>query len=195
MPIRLPKPLQREEDSRKNWVAINQLIAAQSESQREMRWLREVVKIRGRGDFNTVLEPFEVFYLPLSRYPESEKSAAEDTWWRTFKVQHGYTNFVKTEKCVDSDGEGVTPEDIIVPAETAVFYIWCDFTNASAPTLAHTTIAGSVATHWESYPELPAGIRPIAKITTTTTRATVRQLQHGNIWPSGSGGGLPTWLP
>ena len=114
----------------------------------------------------------------------------EDTWWRTFHVTPGLTNFVATAGCADTDLDGIE-----VPASTALFYIWVDFTNPAAPTVMHTTFPSpSVVTHWSGYPALPDGIRPIAKIVTTDSRATITQLQQGNIWPSGSGGGSPTWI-
>lgn len=194
----LPPEIKRGSDTRKHWTWINHILEAVRELQGKVRQLFELAAARERRELDNERMPFKVELKQLLHHVAlADRAAIADTWWRTFQVRHGLTNFKATAGCADTDGTGSVPTYVTVPADTAVFYIWCDFTDASAPTIEHTTIAGAVVTHWDSFPELPDGIRPIAKITTTDEApATVRQLQHGDIWPSGSGGGgLPTWLP
>jgi hypothetical protein len=190
-------PLIKEgSDIRTHWRTVNSTIGGIAKARVQIGVLRTKVEKRGRGEYGSDLEPFEIYIEPiealdLSALTEEEQTAKRESYWRECRVRHGYVNFVATQGCDDADGAGVTLELIEVPADTAAFFIWADWSDASAPVIRHTDEYGE---HWDGYPAVSGTIRPLARITTEDgPPARIRQYHKGDIWPGG-GESLPVWL-
>lgn len=180
-------------DLRKTWRITNTNADSQKEIIAEVRRLRALVVQNGRGSFSTKREPFSVYVKPNALRLAAARN--EDTWRKVF-VRSGRANFIPCRDCDQTDGPagvGDVALEIEVPTGKAIFFVWCDFTDANEPRIKKTIYSESgAATHWATFPAVPAGIRPLANVDTLTCeaqkRAVIRQLQPGDIWPSGSGG-------
>jgi hypothetical protein len=197
--VRLAAPLiQRSDDPRRDWKRINQDSLAIGDLRREVQLLRRKVERYEQGHVLIERLPFEVYSSPPPLLAEEDRDPLDG--WRKFRVRSGRADYVPCLDCDGADGEGGTPLVIEVPINTPIFHVWCDYTDATEPHIKHTTfpiVEGSpTATHWDTFPALPAGIRPLALINTQThaarKRAIVRQYQIGDIWPSGGADG-GTW--
>jgi hypothetical protein len=195
--MRRPIHIAAGDDLRKTWRVTNANADSQSEIIAEVRRLRALVVQGGRGSFSTKREPFAVYVKPNALRVAADRN--EDAWRKVF-VQSGHANFVPCWDCNQADGPagvGDAALEIEVPTGKAIFFVWCDFTDATEPRIKSTTFSGAgAATHWDTFPAVPSGIRPLANVDTLTheaaKRAVIRQLQLGDIWPSG-GSGSEVW--
>ncbi len=117
--------IQKGENARRNWLRINEQAGDIAALASAVQALRNGAVSRGqREDF--YLHPFQVYVLPDYRMAPADRAPATD--WRTVRVRHGYVIqggvMVATEGCQDSDDEGVTEAPILVPADTAAFFVW-----------------------------------------------------------------------
>lgn len=183
-------------DLRKAWRITNGNADSQAEIIAEVRRLRALVVKNGRGSFTTKRDPFSVYVKPNALRLAADRS--EDTWRKVF-VQSGRANFIPCRDCNQADGPvgvGDVALEIEVPTGKAIFFVWCDFTDANEPRIRKTIYSeAGAATHWDTFPAVPAGIRPLANVDTLThgasKRALIRQFQLGDIWPGG--GGQMSW--
>lgn len=189
--------LQKGEPVGKNWVTINEQGRKIARMEMEIARLREAAQELRKtvGDVKTRRFPFRVYWLS-----NKKRSAHDADAWRKFYVQHGYVNGIKTDGCDDTDDEGTTPTEIVVPDGTPVYYVWAVATLTDGEVTAVEIDHG--ASGWTGFPgqpDLPDTFYAlIAKIDTDTRsdqeRPIIRQSVYQDIALGAAGdGGDPRW--
>jgi hypothetical protein len=186
---RASKLIERGSDIRKHWPHTNANTLSIDALADEVMRLRQLVVGQMRGNYNSGLLPFTVYSLPLAKIDlralsEEAQAAKRETYWREFRVRHGYVMDplpISIAGCDDADGEGTTAVVITVPVDTAEYFVWVDMTEYEIGHGAAVPASGEY--------------RLLAKITTQASApATVRQFQIGDIHPGGGGDGGNTWI-
>lgn len=192
MPTR--KPIEKGDDSRKNWRRINEHAGDLDSVWRDLRLLKsEVDRLRGLLRTGaTTMHPFRIYNVP-SRLGGGY---AADIW-RKFRVRSGSVIFESAtavnaggtdgETDPDSSGASISSTNIFtVPDETSAYWVWLEMLwGGTSWTVTVKHGAAPDENGWTDWPALDGRHIPIGKIDTQTKTATkqalVRQYLRGDI--------------